>query len=264
MAPRVPTEADFAPLEKTLPHVLHFPDPPESTTAILLIFHGLGDHEVPFANFAKNIALPGVLAITIRGVEPLPAALLGDLAEEDAPPSHFHWGDDLKLDTATGELDPDPGFEKAADLILSKLIKEILFEKCGWEANDILLFGFGQGGSFALGLSSRLQKSSQVTEVADEQDIASTDNKQTFKGVITVGGPLPMTMVSSLSTRQKSKTSVLACQLDDADASVIRQEFNDVQVVKWKHNRMTMPADPEEILPIMTFFAARLSHGYES
>src|SRR4051812_17311729 len=32
MPPRIPTEEDFAPLKTTLPHTLHFPSPPESTT----------------------------------------------------------------------------------------------------------------------------------------------------------------------------------------------------------------------------------------
>ncbi|KJZ80520.1 hypothetical protein HIM_00370 [Hirsutella minnesotensis 3608] len=64
MPPRIPTEADFAALATKLPHVLHFPSPRESTTAILVLLHGLGDTEAPFARFAQSMALPGVLAIS--------------------------------------------------------------------------------------------------------------------------------------------------------------------------------------------------------
>lgn len=149
MPPRIPTEADFAPLAAALPHALHFPSPPESTTAILVLLHGLGDSEAPFARFARAVALPGVLAVAVRGTTPLPAAALL-LDGDDGGPGHFHWGDDVRLDAADGLVDADPGFERAARVVMDQLVGRVLVGRCGWDLADVILFGFGQLGRDAL------------------------------------------------------------------------------------------------------------------
>ncbi|OPB40016.1 hypothetical protein A0O28_0000950 [Trichoderma guizhouense] len=254
MPPRIPTEADFSPISPILPHKLHFPSPPESTTSILILFHGLGDNESPFATFARNMSLPGVLAISVRGTAPLPAAFAPDAGDQ-----HFHWGDDLSVDTNTGDLDPDPGFDKAARLVMQKLVKDTLIDRCGWEMNDILFFGFGQGASLALGLASRLRSVERIVDV-DEP----TRNKigKTCKGVVSIGGPLPQSMVPSLSSREKSDTPVLVCQLSEDEADAVKREFKDVRVVNWKRKEVAMPRDRDEMFPIMKFIADQLNKGF--
>lgn len=252
--PRVPTEADFEPLKATLPIALHFPSPPESTTTILILFHGLGDHEPPFAGFARDLALPGVLAVSVRGTAPLPASLLpSDLVDR-----HFHWGDDLTLDPATGDIDVDPGFEKAARLVMDRLVRETLIEKCGWETSDILFFGFGQGGSLALGLASRLRTPERITEISKSVGSA-TPLGNSFKGIVSIGGPLPSSMTPTLSSRDKSGTSVLVCQLEEDDVDAVKKEFKDVEIVNWKRKGVGMPQNRDEVLPIMKFFADKLN-----
>ncbi|KAI1498494.1 Alpha/Beta hydrolase protein [Biscogniauxia marginata] len=262
MPTRIPTPEDFSHLAPSLHLSLTFPEVPETTTAILILFHGLGDSEASFTTFAKNLNLPGVLSISVRGVSPLTPALLG-LPESDAtgPTKNFHWGDDLTISTTTEDLDPDPGFSKAEEIVLGKLIRETLVGKCGWETNDILLFGFGQGGSLALGLSSRLRGSARAVDVreGEQKDIGSV-----FKGALSIGGPLPTSMVPSLSARDKARTPVLVChgresEALDADAmEVIRKEFADVREVKWRKNDDSMPKNRDEMLPVMQFFAERL------
>ncbi|RCI08702.1 hypothetical protein L249_4833 [Ophiocordyceps polyrhachis-furcata BCC 54312] len=240
MPPRIPTEADFAPLSTTLPLALHLPSPPESTTAFLILLHGLGDSEAPFASFARAMALPGVLAISVRGVAPLPSALL-------LPPegggggagAHFHWGDDLSLDPRTGDIDADPGFRRASRAIIHQLIRGVLVEKCGWEVDDVILFGFRQGGSLALGLASELRN-------------------ETLKGVVSIGGPLPVSMIPTTSARAKSHTEVLLCQLDEDMVDAVESEFEHVTVARWKRQDVTMPRNRDEMLPIMKFLADRL------
>ncbi|KAF9768486.1 hypothetical protein IL306_014245 [Fusarium sp. DS 682] len=254
MPPRIPTEADFAPLSSTLPHTLHFPSPPESTTTFLILFHGLGDHDVPFASFAKNLNLPGVLAISVRGTSVLPAALLGG----DQP--GYHWGDDLTVDPSTGDIADDAGFEKARKLVMEKLIGEVLIEKCGWEMRDIIFFGFGQGGSLALGLAASLSKTPRVTDVS-EGESTSPGNKK-FKGAISLGGPLPQSMVSTVTNRSKSSTSVLVCQLDEDAVDAVKREFEDVKVVQWKRREVSMPMNRDEVLPLMQFFADKLKNEW--
>ncbi|KAK5993236.1 hypothetical protein PT974_06665 [Cladobotryum mycophilum] len=257
MPPRIPTQADFASLESTLPLSIHFPNPPESTTTFLILFHGLGDNEVPFASFARNLSLPGVLAISVRGTAPLPPSLLPDDDDDDVQQAdrHFHWGDDLRLDQGTGALDADPGFDKAARAVMNKLVKETLIEGLGWEMSDIIFFGFGQGGSLALGLASRLRTLERIVDLTEgEKKIGKA-----AKGVVSIGGPLPLSMVPSLSGREKSDTPVLVCQLDGDEADMVKGEFKDVRVVNWKRKEVAMPRDRDEVFPIMKFFADQLN-----
>jgi predicted esterase len=261
MPTRIPKPEDFAHLQPSLNVSLVFPEVPETTTFILILFHGLGDSETSFATFAKNINLPGVLAISVRGVSPLPPSLLGlSDSESEGPTKHFHWGDDLTISPTSGELDPDPGFSKAEELVLGKLIRETLVGTCGWEPADILLFGFGQGGSLALGLSSRLRVSERVVDVTEGDK--TTGNA--FKGAVSIGGQLPTSMIPTLSARDKARTPVLICygrnsEAVDSDAlETLKKEFVDVREVKWRKFNDDMPKNREEMLPIMQFFAERL------
>lgn len=263
---RIPKPEDFKPLSPDVTVALHFPSPPEATTAIMILFHGLGDSEASFASFARNMNLPGVLAISVRGISPLPPTLLGEPLDS-GPPRHFHWGDDLNLSTHADGLDADPGFTKAADLVVSRLIVDTLVEKCGWELADILLFGFGQGGSLALGLASKVREGPRIEEVKDDNAGRTAETPKAFKGVVSIGGALPASMIPTLSGRSKSKTPVLVCHgrlceaVDEDAVDVLRQEFSDVREVKWKKGDSTMPSNREEMLPIMQFLAERLRSG---
>ncbi|KAF4974653.1 hypothetical protein FZEAL_8471 [Fusarium zealandicum] len=259
MPPRVPTEEDFSSLTPILPHTVQFPSPPESTTAFLIVFHGLGDHDEPFSNFAKGLNLPGVLAITVRGTDVLPAALLGGM-ELERPACHY--GDDVIIDPETGDLAEDPGFEKARKLVMEKLIGEVLIEKCGWEMRDIMFFGFGQGGSLALGLASSLRQTARVTDISQGQEESSTAANTSFKGVACIGGPLPQSMVPTASSRAKSRTNVLVCQLEEDAVEAVKSEFEHVKVVQWKRRGVSMPSDRDEVLPLMQFFGERLGDGF--
>jgi len=265
---RIPREEDFASLAPHLHIVTHYPSPPESTTAILVLFHGLGDSEGPFSAFGRGVNLPGVLALAVRGTSPVPPAFLGEPLGA-GPARHFHWGDDLQLDSRTGELDSDPGFAKAADLVLRRLVRETLVGRCGWRLADVLLFGFGQGGSLALGLASLARMPAQVEEVVDVgHDGGKEAADRAFKGVVSVGGPLPRSMVPTVSARPQSATPVLLCHgrasevVDEDAVDLIRDEFKDVQVVQWRKPDDSMPANRDEMLPIMKFFADRLRSGW--
>ncbi|KAI1853717.1 hypothetical protein JX265_003950 [Neoarthrinium moseri] len=265
MPTRIPKEEDFESLPPALKVILTYPEVAETTTAILIVFHGLGDGEENFSTFAKNTKLPGVLAITVRGVSPLPPALLG-LPESEAsqPARHFHWGDDLTITSSSGDLDPDPGYAKAKSLVMDELIRGILIEKCGWETNDILLFGYGQGGTLALGLASKLRDTEKVVDVTDGDRTPET----AFKGVVSIGGPLPSSMIPTTSNREKARTPVLICHgraselVGDEEVDLMKNEFVDVREVKWQKPEDRMPESREEMLPIMQFFAERLDRSF--
>lgn len=263
---RVPKAEDFKPLSPDVTVALHFPSPPEATTAIMILFHGLGDSEASFASFARNMNLPGVLAITVRGTSPLPPALLGEPLDS-GPPRHFHWGDDLNLAAHADGLDADPGFTKAADRVLSRLVRDTLVDKCGWDLADILLFGFGQGGSLALGLASKAREGPRIEDVREDKEGRPVGTPKIFKGVVSIGGALPASMIPTLSGRPRSRTPVLICHgrsceaVDEDAVDVLRQEFVDVREVEWKKGNSTMPSNREEMLPIMQFLADRLRSG---
>lgn len=261
MPPRIPTAADFAPLDPVLPHKLHFPSPPESTTTILVVFHGLGDSHIPFSSFASGMNLPGVLAVTVRGVSPLPFGVGSDdpaaAGGQAGAAGGWHWGDDLVVDERTGEVDDDPGYGRARALVMDKLIKEVLLDQCGWEYSDVMLFGYGQGGSLALGLASSLRKLPRISLPHTQ-----TSMSPTFKGVVSLGGPLPQSMVPTISDREKSKSKVCVVQLPEGKVDNVRREFEDVRVVNWKRADVDMPRNREEMFPIMKFLADRLNSGW--
>lgn len=272
---RIPQASDFTHLHSGRPrsdslHVsLVFPQVVETTTSIMLLFHGFGDSDASFARLARNLNLPGVLGIAVRGVEPLPPVLLGGLGEggEGEGVKNWMWGDDY-LDGGGGNA--DPGFDKARKLVLDELVMDTLVGRLGWRTQDIMLFGFGQGGSVALGLASRLRdlEGGRVVEVADET-AGKEAGPKAFKGAISIGGPLPPSLVPTLSARDKARTPVLVCHgrgsedVDDDAMEYIRQDFGDVREVVWSKGRIKgddgMPRNRDEMLPVMKFLAERLA-----
>ncbi|EFX01501.1 short chain dehydrogenase reductase [Grosmannia clavigera kw1407] len=246
---RVPTEEDFASLAPDLTVALHFPDPPASTTAILLLFHGLGDSEAPFASFARALNLPGVLAVAVRGPNAVP---FGDDVDDDfgTGPRHFHWGDDLQLRGA--DIDPDPGFDRALRLVGGRLVRDVLGARCGWRPDDLLLFGFGQGGTFALALA------------------AAVPTETPCKGVITVGADVPSAIAVAASEAPKTNTPLLVCGAVDGEAVsdetvlLLRNRFAVVQTARWVRpsGDDAMPRSRAEMLPIMQFLLPKLRACY--
>jgi hypothetical protein len=84
------------------------------------------------------------------------------------------------------------------------------------------------------------------------------ERQKQFKGIVSIGGPLPLSAVPTLSNRAKLDTRVLLCQVDDDVADAAKAEFREVQVIKWKRGEVAMPQNRDEILPILHFIAACL------
>lgn len=61
----------------------------------------------------------------------------------------FHWGDDIMFDSSNAGLDADAGFKGTA-AFLKILVQDVLIQKCGYQARNVMMFGFGQGGMAAL------------------------------------------------------------------------------------------------------------------
>ena len=228
MPGRLPTTSDFS------SHIDVTVTPPPQSQApvnVLILLHGLGDTNSSFTHLGRQVALPETACISLRGPTPLPFDLGG-----------FHWGDDIIFDQATGQMDLDTGFSKITRILTSVI--EVLVEKCGYQAREIILFGFGQGGMAALATA------------------ASYDAE--LGGIVSIGGPLPSSITAS-STSSKSKTPVLTLGgssktlITPAAISSLRAKFQYVDYKKWPNKVADgMPRNRDEMLPIMQFFSRRL------
>lgn len=232
-SPRLPVVADFPPSLS-----LTITPPPASQQAlnILILLHGLGDTHIPFSRLASQLNLPYTAIISLRGPTPVPVLFTGS----DAP--SFHWGDDVLFDQATGEIDMDCGFKASSVVIGEVVVKKILVGKCGYRARDINFMGFGQGGMAAL-------------------EIVGNEFNTEYGGVISIGGRLP---ASSISSTSKAKTPLLVLggsrskQVTRQAVDKLKERFGAVEYVKWNKPEDTMPGSRDEMVPLMRFWARRL------
>ncbi|KAL3431143.1 Alpha/Beta hydrolase protein [Aspergillus tetrazonus] len=244
MPTRIPISSDF-------PSSLTFTltPPPQSTSNrpppnILLLLHGLGDTHTPFTNLASQLSLPETTVLTIRAPSPLPFDLPG-----------FHWGDDINFDSRSGALDMDAGFEKSTKLLLKTVIRDVLVSKCGYRLQEILIWGFGQGGMVGLVLAQTLNEQS-------EPDFARGE----LGGIISVGAPYPLSLAGKFQNdgRGKSRTPILLVHGRDSEVvteSAVKRTkdvFSFVEVHEYRRRGDTMPRSREEMIPIMRFLGRRL------
>ncbi|KZZ90069.1 phospholipase/Carboxylesterase [Ascosphaera apis ARSEF 7405] len=264
----IPKKSDF-PSQVTLDIVPPRPvgSAPVRSTNVLILLHGLGDSHVPYISFASAMNLPETTCILIRGPVAMPFDLPG-----------YHWGDDLLLDSNTGLPDVDPGFEKSTKTIAQGVIIDTLVKKLGYRLREILLFGFGQGGSVACSIALEVERrlalarkeahsSSQESSSAHTGAIP-TQVESELGGVISVGAVLPLSASQPNSPLTgKAKTAVLlvggsgpsSALADTSGVKRTEQTFGAVQVVRWNNRKGDgMPKNREEMLPIMQFFARRL------
>ena len=82
---------------------------------VLILLHGLGDTNASFEALGKQLSLPETTCLSIQGPKALPFDIGG-----------FHWGDDIILDQASGDMDPDSGFQHSAKVIAEEVIKQTL------------------------------------------------------------------------------------------------------------------------------------------
>jgi predicted esterase len=234
MAQRLPQKSDFA-SNLTVDII-----PPSSGTPVnvLILLHGLGDTQVSFAQLGKNLNLPETVCISLRGLNAIPS-IFTSLDENIAA---FHWGDDVLFDEQKCEIELDAGFESARKKLLEEVIQNSLIAKCGYPPRNILLLGFGQGGMAAL---------SAISSSALE-----------FGGLISIGGRLPSSALTSSMTKSKTPILVLggskSTQVTRSSVDGLKTRFTEVEYVKWAKTEDSMPKSRDEMLPIMKFFARRL------
>jgi predicted esterase len=235
MSQSLPASTDFI---SSLKPIIHLP--PNNTPINVIIFlPGLGDTAGNFASFPRALNLPDALTITLNPPFPLPFPLgPGD-----------HWSEDLQVDTSSGALDADSPLAKAMDLVAQDVIRKVLIDRFKFRPDHIHLFGFGQGGSVALGVP--LHDSLSSISLGD---------------VISIGGPLPLsTDLFGLGT-PKNRTPVMLLSgakstLASADSSPLKRVKSSYEFVtyhQWKKADDSMPKSREEALPMMQFWAQKL------
>ncbi|KAL8870392.1 MAG: hypothetical protein Q9174_003558 [Haloplaca sp. 1 TL-2023] len=204
----------------------------QSPVNVLILLHGLGDSKESFTTLATQMALPETTCISLQAPSPLPFDLNG-----------FHWGDDITFNPSLGEMDYDTGFSKSSRVIKEEVIEKVLVQKCGYQARNILLFGFGQGGMAAIGtaLTSGLE----------------------LGGIVSIGGPKPSeSIISSGGAKNQTPIIILGGSsntlVTQSALSSLKQDFRYVEYVKWSKPGDSMPRNREEMMPIMKFLARRL------
>ncbi|KZF20410.1 alpha/beta-hydrolase [Xylona heveae TC161] len=247
-----------------LPSVSDFPSsvtasvtpPPAShpPTNILLLLHGLGDTNASFTALGRNLNLPETACVSLQAPMPLPFELGG-----------FHWGDDILFDESSMRMEFDTGFTRSTRLIADEVIRRVLIDKCGYRPREIVIFGFGQGGMAALAATRSLLPSPSSS--TSSSSVSDNELKE-LGGIISIGGPLPASTTTSISSSPaaavKSRTPVLLCggssqTLVTASAlSRTKDAFEFVEYTRWRKVGDSMPGNREEMLPIMQFFARRL------
>ncbi|EAS31190.3 phospholipase/Carboxylesterase superfamily protein [Coccidioides immitis RS] len=235
--PRVPQSSDF-PSSLTV-SIIPPASQASSSTNILLILHGLGDTINPYNSFASALHLPETTCITLQAPTQLPFLLTG-----------YHWGDDLVFEGDT--IDPDPGFTRASRLIVHELIVNVLIEKLGYKAREILILGYAQGAAVGLAAAMELNR----LEKAEYRELG---------GVVALGGVVPLSAVKEDGRRGKSGTPVLLVggrgpesAVTDGGTGRTKGEFDFVELVRWQRRGDGMPGNREEMLPVMQFLSRRL------
>lgn len=156
----------------------------------------------------------------------------------------FHWGDDVTFSQSSRDItmDMDTSFVRTIKILKQDVIEQVLVKECGYTPREIMLFGLGQGGMAAL---------AAISSMPDE-----------LAGVISVGGPFPDTARSVASSPQ---TPVLLLG-GSSNTAVTQQAVNDTKAIfkhteyhKWVRSGDGMPRNREEMLPLMRFFARRLT-----
>ena len=122
------------------------------TENLVLIFHGFGDGPGSFSQLPKNWKLEKTSYLLVPGCDIIPSEFSSSTNTQSKPV--FSWFD--YFDPATYEWYDDGSSESLKSCTnnikqhIDRLIRVHLVKECGWQLEQIFLFGFSQGGTMAL------------------------------------------------------------------------------------------------------------------
>ncbi|KAF9506885.1 hypothetical protein BS47DRAFT_1374025 [Hydnum rufescens UP504] len=142
---------------------------------LLILLHGLGDTEIPFAKLGRQLRLPQTATLSLRAPGRIPYLY------EDA----FQWYESFdQLGELLAHPNPTPALE-ILDRIIHYLIELETDNGCGWPLDRIHFFGFGQGGTVVAECALRLWKC-QLGDAAHRDNLA----RGQIASIVSVEGPL--------------------------------------------------------------------------
>ena len=119
---------------------------------LVLIFHGFGDSPGSFSQLPRNWKLEKTSYLLVPGCDIIPSEFSSSTNSQSKPV--FSWFD--YFDPATYEWYEDCSSESSKSCTnnikqhIDQLIRIHLVNECGWQLEQIFLFGFSQGGTMAL------------------------------------------------------------------------------------------------------------------
>ncbi|KAK9457870.1 Alpha/Beta hydrolase protein [Dipodascopsis uninucleata] len=212
--------------------------PAGSLTHAVLLLHGLGDTIENYTKLANRLGLNHAVVIAVQAPMPMPFEMGG-----------FHWGDDLVFskDPLAGGgneddvLSPDAPFSRSRRFLSDNIIREVLVEKCGFDAaENIIIWGYGQGAMAAL-------------------DVAACS--MNIKAVISIGGWIPASVTPSQIISLPRTTKVLLCRAQEKTAvsgqhvDTARRIFSSCKTAILPTKGDRMPNTFDEMAPILSFLS---------
>lgn len=203
-------------------------------TNLLILLHGRGDNDGPFARLGKSLALPQTATLALRGPQIVP------LLEEH---EREWWNETDMLGMA---VRPDPSF---AIKLLCDIIAELTSDAYGWRSDDIHLFGFGQGGTLACEAGIALFRRSAA-------------NAPSLGTIVSVHGPL-LSLPSSSTSKVPSVVKYVSrgnSTSKSSDISALERVYTRVEAdaLPGRPGEVGMPRDRKEWEPIMRFWSERM------
>ena len=219
--PRFPERADFPPSLSM--KILDY-DPDVRVEHCIILLHDYANTEAALQSLALRLfkRYAETAFILLRGPR---AISFGN--------SGYYWAD--------SEAESDGSFMNTTRLILLDIVKDGLITRCHFHPRNIVILGHCQGGMAALAAT------------------ASWNNIE-FGGVVSIGGPMPA-YVRSPSVKVKTSALVLGGGLGNVTATALQQieesfAFADSEIQPGGHD--TIPESPNDIRPLLEFFAHRL------
>lgn len=221
-APRLPTRDDFL-LSISVDIIAG--DIDEPVKHIIILLHDYSGTETSLQSLARRLSTrqPNCAYVLLRATEPVSPGNSG-----------YHWAD--------SQNNHDEGFFRCSRRILMDVIQDCLISKCNFNPRNIILLGHCQGGMAALAT------------------VASWDQVE-FGGVISIGGPMPV--YTHLPSDVKARTPALIIRAELGDVTplamqCIKENFICVDSELRNGAHDTIPETPDELRPLLSFFAHRL------
>ena len=220
--PRTPERADFPP--SLVMSILSPANEPDVEHCVVLLHHSTGD-ENSLSDLAKNLRrnLGESAFILIRGTQAVKEGNGG-----------YHWADP--------DDDSETKFIQTSTIILEQVIKDGLMAQCGFQPQNIVILGHGEGGRAALAT-------------------AASWNAFEFGGVVSIGGRMPDYVQSESGIKAKTPALIVGGALGEittANLQRIKENFIYIDEDLRDGERDVLPESQQRLQPLWDFFAHRL------